>query len=110
MKQYVIDQLRESDYQKIMNYLDLKADRTAIDGIYWVNLPERLYSEIQQEHAQCQPHYFAASLDFSQISFELLVRSRQIIRCSCIAYATPAQREYILRFADDMLEQLGILI
>jgi hypothetical protein len=110
MKQYVIDQLRETDYEKVMGFLDLKAEKTAIDGIYWVNLPERLYSGIQREHVQCQPHYFAVSLDFSQISFELLIRSRQIIRCNCITYATREQRDYILRFADDMLDQLGILI
>lgn len=110
MKQYVIDQLRESDYEKVMGFLDLKADKTSLEGIYWVNLPERLYSAVQREHVQCQPHYFAVSLNFSQVAFELLVRSRQIIRCNCIAYATPEQRDYILRFADEMLERLGLLV
>jgi hypothetical protein len=110
MKQYVIDQLREDDYEKVLELLELKADKTAIEGMYWVNLPERLYSPVQREHVQCQPHYFAVSLDYRRVSFELLVRSRQIIRCHCIGYATPEQRDFILRFADDMLDQLGILI
>ncbi|MCU0572265.1 MAG: hypothetical protein MUC41_04655 [Syntrophobacteraceae bacterium] len=110
MKQYVIDQLRESDYEKVLGLLDLKADKTGLEGIYWVNLPERLYSAVQREHVQCQPHYFAVNLDFNRIAFELLIRSRQIIRCSCIAYATPEQRDYILRFADETLERLGLLV
>lgn len=108
MKQYVIDQLRESDYHQILEFLNLRADQTGLEGIYWVDLPERLYSAVQKEHTQCQPHYFAVNLDYGQVSFELLIRSRQIIRCNCISYATREQRDYILRFADDMLDQLSI--
>jgi hypothetical protein len=39
-----------------------------------------------------------------------LIRSRQILRCSCIGYADKRQRDYILGFADRMLEELGIKI
>ena len=42
--------------------------------------------------------------------FLLLIRSKQVLRCSCIEYATPDQREHIIRFADRMLEDLGIKI
>jgi hypothetical protein len=45
-----------------------------------------------------------------QVSFELLVRSSQILRCNCIAYATREQRDFILAFADSMLEKLDIQI
>jgi hypothetical protein len=108
MKQYVIDQLRESDYEKIRKYLDRNTEKTAIEGIYWVYLPERLYSIIQSEHTSCQKHYFAVSLTLRDVSFELLIRSPQIIRCSCIGYATPQQRDFILNFGDRMLEELDI--
>jgi len=40
----------------------------------------------------------------------LLIRSKQVLRCSCIEYATPDQREHIIRFADRMMEDLGIKI
>jgi hypothetical protein len=108
MKQYVIDQLRESDYHQIREFLDRSAEPTAMEGIYWVNLPPELYSETQKEHASCHPHYFAVSLEWNTVAFELLIRSRQVIRCHCIAYATPEQREYILAFADGMLDELRI--
>jgi hypothetical protein len=108
MKQYVIDQLRESDFLQIQEFLDSHAERTAIDGIYWVKLPENLGTSVQQAHTACQPHYFAVSLSLQDVAFELLIRSRPMMRCNCIAYATPKQREYLLNFADSMLEQLGI--
>lgn len=110
MKQYVIDQLRWNDYEAIKGYLDARGEKTPMEGIYWLSLPETLYSAVQKDHSQCHPYYFAVNLSFDSADFELLIRSRQILRCNCIAYADRAQRDYILGFADEMLEQLGIKI
>jgi hypothetical protein len=108
MKQYVIDQLRESDYYRIKDFLDANAEGTALEGIYWVNLPPDFYSSVQSEHSKCHPHYFAVNLTWNDVAFELLIRSRQVIRCSCIAYATKQQQDYIIQFADRMLDELEI--
>ena len=110
MKQYVIDQLRESDYMKIKEYLEKYADETAVEGIYWVKLPENLYSTIQKEHKSCQPYYFAVNLTRRLVSFEWLIRSRNVMRCRCISYASESQRNFIINFADTMLDNLGIKV
>lgn len=110
MKQYVVDQLRGTDYEQIREYLDANAEKTFMEDMYWVNLPERLYTEVQKEHETCHPFYFAINLSMTQVDFELLIRSRQIIRCSCIAYATPKQRDYIMDYADEMLRRLDMKI
>ncbi|MCE5243268.1 MAG: hypothetical protein LLF99_08735 [Desulfobacteraceae bacterium] len=108
MKQYVIDQLRESDYERIRDFLNESAEKTALEDLYRVELPENLYSPVQAEHGSCRPYYFAVSLDRNQVAFELLVRSREVIRCNCIAYALPVQRDYIIGYADRMLDLLEI--
>jgi hypothetical protein len=108
MKQYVIDQLRTSDYEQIQGFLERTAEGTGVEGIYWVHLPVELYSKIQTEHSKCQPYYFAINLNWNDVSFELLIRSRQVIRCGCIAYATSPQRDYIIHFADRMIEELKL--
>jgi hypothetical protein len=108
MKQYVIDQLRESDHYQIKDFLDINAEGTALEGIYWVNLPPDLYSAVQSEHSKCHPHYFAVNLTWNDVAFELLIRTRQTIRCNCIAYATKQQRDYIIEYADRMLDDLEI--
>ena len=108
MKQYVIDQLRESDFHQIKTFLDQNAEPASLDGIYWVNLPSGLYSVIQSEHSKCQPFYFAVNLTWNDVAFELLIRSRQVIRCGCIAYANRQQRDYIIDFAERMLEELKL--
>ena len=110
MKQYVIDQLREYDYEKILEFLKNNADASELGDIFWVTLPVELYSDIQREHKQCHPFCFAVNLSFSQVDFELLTRSRSILRCACISYADRKQRDYIMDYADRMLEELNIRI
>jgi hypothetical protein len=110
MKQYVIDQLRESDYQKILEFLQKNAEASEFGDIFWIMLPEELYSDTQTEHQQCKPFCFAVNLSFKQVDFELLIRSRRIMRCNCIRYADKKQRDYLIDYADRMLEDLNIKI
>lgn len=110
MKQYVIDQLRESDFYDIQGFLDGRTQQTSLEGIYRVELPVELYSNLQSEHTKCQPYYFAIHLSRNEVAFEFLIRSLQFLRCTCIGYATPRQRDYILDFADIMLDELQIKI
>jgi hypothetical protein len=42
------------------------------------------------------------------VRFELLIRSRQTMRCACIGYATRQQRDFILAFADRLVEELAL--
>ncbi len=97
-----------NDYELIRKYLSEKAYRTVFEEIFWIDIPESLHAGDQRDHTQCRPFYFAVNLSLRQVSFELLIRSREIIRCSCIAYATPEQRDYIIHFADKMLDDLDI--
>jgi hypothetical protein len=110
MKQYVLDQLRESDYYRIKDYLDEHMDKTVFEEIYQLELPRDLYTATQAAHAECQPFYFAISLTRNQVSFEWLIRSRETLRCECISYASRAQRDYIIDLADGILQKLNIRI
>ena len=111
MKQYVMDQLREQDYQQVLAFLNKNAERSAFGDIFWLELPRDFYSEVQAEHgSSCSPFYFAVSIEPTRVEFEFLVRSRQKLRCACIGYADRRQREYIIGFADMMLERLGIKV
>lgn len=110
MKQYVFDQLRESDYMKILEFLGKNAQESVFDDIFWIELPQGLYNDTQKEHSNCRPFRFAVNLTRNRVEFELLIRTPQVIRCACIGYADQKQRDYILAYADKMLEDLGIKI
>jgi len=110
MKQYVIDELRVEDQNKIKTYLNENSDTGGVDGIYRLPLPQKILNARQTRHTQCHPFYFAIELEDSCITYEFLVRSANQIRCDCIAYADERQCNWLIRKADAMLEQLGISV
>jgi hypothetical protein len=109
MKQYVIDELRLQDHQKVKQYLDEQFGPAEIGGIYWVPLAEEALSEIQKQHGDCRPFYVAIELQEDKLALELLVRTKSRIRCDCIRYADADQRIWIMDLIDAMLERLDIM-
>ena len=110
MKQYVIDELRPEDYHKVRRYLDDHYGPVEMGAIYWVPLAEEVLSEIQQQHTDCQPFYVAIELQQDQLALELLVRTKNKMRCECMSYATEQQRNGIIELIDSILDKLGINI
>jgi len=110
MKQYVVDQLRYPDYEKLKAFLGQTYGEAKMEGIYWIPVGEHLLTPIQAEHRDCQPFAAAVELQETRLSLELLVRTRSRIRCSCIAYANDQQRNWLIGLVDRMLEQLDISV
>ncbi|MCF8068659.1 MAG: hypothetical protein K9L30_08755 [Desulfobacterales bacterium] len=109
MKQYVIDELRFEDYDKLKLYLDKHLNDRSFDGVYWIPLESELFSEVQAEHKDCQPYFFALELEQHRISCELLVRTKGKIRCDCICHANEIQRNWLIDYMDAILEKLEII-
>jgi len=110
MKQYVVDQLRYPDYEKLKGFMDQTYGEAVMGGIYWMPLGEGLLTPVQSEHRECQPFVVAVELQETRLSLELLVRTRNRIRCDCIAYASDRQRRYLIDQVDRMLAQLDISV
>lgn len=108
MRHYFIDEIAGENIEKIRNFLNENSDPSSIEDLYWVHLTEDILGEIQFDHRGCQPFCFAVELGESFVKFELLIRSRNSYKCSCSNYATPVQRDFIINFADEMIEKLGI--
>jgi hypothetical protein len=108
VKHYYIDEIVSEDVEKIRDFLNENADLSSIEDLFWVHLTEDILGEIQYEHKGCRPYCFAVELGEGFVKFELLIRSRNSYKCSCTGYATPVQRDFIINFADGMIERLGI--
>jgi hypothetical protein len=108
MRQYVVDELRPQEREKIREYLDKHCKRSDLGGLYWIELPEDILTTKQREHEECWPHCTAVEVCERSVNFEMLVRSRRKVRCNCVAFATPEQRAFVLAFADRLLEETGI--
>jgi len=108
MRQYLLDEINRSDYQRLRDYLTGHAQASGLQDVWWIDLPEDLLSPEQFAHQDCQPFRFAIELGDEYLRIEFLIRSRNTMRCSCIGYATRQQRDFILAFADRLVEELKL--
>ena len=109
MKQYLIDELRPEDHNKIKKYLDKTYGSAEMGGIYWMPIATEVLTEMQHEHTDCQPFYVAIDLEADRFALELLVRTKKRVRCDCIAYASGDQRNWIMGVVDALFEKLNIV-
>ena len=109
MKQYVIDELRAKDFEKVKVYLDEHLEFSTVDGIYWLPLARDLLSKVQLAHTDCQPFCLALELEPTSLTVELLVRTPKRMRCDCIAYATENQRNWLIVHIDAVFDRLGVI-
>jgi len=109
MRQFVIDELSILERNNLESYLKRSLKPGPMDGIFWIELPEDLLSEAQQGHEPCGSFYLGVELEDKRLCFEMLVRSKTNLHCSCIAYATNTQRQFILDFIDKMLDEEQII-
>ena len=109
MKQYVIDEIRLQDHQKVKDYLDQNLGDSGVDGLYWIPVDESLLSEVQRAHTGCAPFFMALELGPDRLAGELLVRTRNRVRCDCIHYADQRQREWLVQTIDAIFEKLKII-
>ena len=109
MKQYVIDDIGQADYEKMKKYLDDNFKDPSMDGIYWIPIDEEFLDDVQTEHDECQPFYFAVEAVPDRIVFELLVRTKNRMRCDCMKYANESQRNWLIEVVDSLLQKLEIL-
>ena len=109
MKQYVIDELRPADHQKVRKYLDEHFGPPEMGNIYWIPLDASLYDIDQARHSDCHPLFLAIHLEPSSIIGELLVRTKNRIRCDCIRYANESQMNWFVCFVESILSRLSII-
>jgi hypothetical protein len=110
MKQYVIDELNPKQCHAIGQYLERYAQPAGVEGLYWLPIDHGLLASEQQSHDACKPFFFALELMPDRLVCELLVRTGNRVRCSCIAYASRKQREWLIDTVDAILDKLGVKV
>jgi len=109
VRQFVIDELRPAEVDRIEEFISRNCEKASLGRLYWLDMPDDLLAPVQYEHREsCAPYSAAIELADRKVIFELLVRSRQKLRCACIGYANQQQRQYILNFADTVIRECGI--
>lgn len=115
MRTYLLEDIVDKDYKVIMEAFDNLGFKGPLDGIYYLPMPEELLQQEQVDHiGECGPFFMALECidkeDENSLRLELLVRARNKIRCSCVSYSTPKQREHMIEYLDQFIEELEISI
>lgn len=108
VRAYLIDEIPTPDIEKARQYLSAHAQLSAVEGLFWLEVPHGLLTGIHLEHTQCQPYCVAIEVGAHFVKFELLLRSRVNHRCSCSRYADEKQREFVIAFAEDLIRDLSL--
>jgi hypothetical protein len=108
MRSLLIDELMPADVENLAEHLDRTFNPSTLEGVYWLELPPDLLAGDQIEHRQCGPYRVAMVLEEESLRLELLVRAQESLHCSCTAYATPAQRAFLIDYVDRLIEELGL--
>lgn len=113
MRCYLIEDIHQDNARKIVKALNDKGWQGPIEGIWYLPVPDSLLSEEQKAHlADCGPYMMALEkldrVEEHDFKLELLVRARNKIRCSCVAYATAAQRERMIETLDALFREQDV--
>jgi len=115
MRTYLVEDLYDKDFKTITKAFDDLGFKGPIEDIYYLPLPDELLQSEQSEHLEeCGPYFMALEcireFENNKMKLELLVRARAKIRCSCVSYATPKQREHMIEYIDQFFEELEVSV
>ena len=115
MRSYQIEDLSHADGETLQAALRDLGLAGSIDGIFYLPVPHDLLDAEQCEHLDsCGPFFMPLEViegpERTMLKLELLVRARQILRCSCVHYAPPALRNHMIDYLDCLLEDLDVRV
>lgn len=109
MRNYLLEDIYDEDLTKIVEALKELELAGPIEDIFYLPLPEELLHDVQKDHAsECGPYFMALEVMENCLKVELLVRAQNKIRCECVSYATPEQRNHMLDYIDQFIIDLGV--
>ncbi len=111
MRSYLIEDITKENMEKIRSYLERKGYKRPIKDLYWIEVPGEILTPLQREHlSSCGPYVFSLETGKNWVKVELLIRPTTTLRCTCISYATPEQRKYVIEHIDELIKNLDISV
>jgi hypothetical protein len=108
LRYYLIDEISKSDIERLKNYLNDWTIKSGLADLYWVEFPDDFLTSIQSEHDSCKPYVFGLELSTSSLKAELFVRNRNEFGCACQQYCNNRQKNYVIDFVLNIINELNI--
>ncbi|MCL1985047.1 MAG: hypothetical protein FWG59_01170 [Betaproteobacteria bacterium] len=109
MRSYYIDEFVPGEVERLAEHLESMELSAGVGGLYWLPVPQKLLTPIQQDHAhECGPYVLALEILDGALRLELLVRARNKLRCGCVAYAEQGLVNHMILYLHELLDDLKI--
>ena len=108
MKYFLIDEIADSDLDKIVSFLKQEAMSSGLEKVFWIEVPGNRLSKEQSGQDKLKPYVFAIELGNDWIKGELFLRSLGDFKGEYQGYCTSDQRDFILEYIESMINELGI--
>lgn len=108
MKSYYLDEISAADLDKITGYLSKNAVESGMDRLFWIEMPPGCLTDFQSGHSDCRPYRFAVETGDTWIRAEFFVRTSVKFRCDCNGYCNDDQKQFIMNYIDNMIDELDI--
>ena len=108
MRSYLLDELSAPDLSSIKGFLRRNSVKSTLDDLFWVECPAELLGAAQIEHIECGPHVFAVETGTDWVKLEFFIRSLKRMNCTCQAFCTPQQHDFILDYVHRLIRELDI--
>ena len=109
MRSLLLDELAPGDMDRLLEHLGRTLQTSGLPDVFWLELPPDLLTPEQAAHRDtCGPHRVALVVEQDSLRLELLVRAQESLRCACTAYATGAQRDFLMAYLDRLVAELGL--
>ena len=103
MRAYVAEDLPADGCRRLADHLRQQGLASGLEGLFWLPVPEQLWTPLQRAHAaSCGPYVVALEVAPTSLRLELLVRAQGRLHCQCIGPAAAPVRNALL----DLLEAL----
>ena len=112
MRTYLLEDFLPEQLERVYQRLAGMGLSGPLEGIYYLPVALDLLNDEQRgHHGECGPYIFVLeAVGETSLKLELLVRAQGKLRCSCVAYATPEQRAFIMDYMDNFLREMDISI
>jgi hypothetical protein len=109
MRSYYIDEFVPGELERLAERLESMELSAGVEDLYWLPVPQKLLTPVQQEHAhECGPYVLALEILDEALRLELLARARNRLRCECVAYAEQHLVTHMILYLHGLLDELKI--
>ena len=110
MKQYVVDDICESEMGRLKAWCTDNLPKTCFENVFWLNLDKNVLNPVQLTHTKCMPFYLSMVLEeeSGRVVIDMVVRTMRSMYCECLDFVDAKQFAWLDGYISKIFASLDI--